>query len=124
MAAENRNKVVSDAEIKKLASRFKIKADGIPYSQFKKGIKVEMEHGPKNGGVSKDTDVTKGNIVKTAKIALAHLKESPKYYTALSKMEKKLKRGQGSGKSKKSSRSKKGTRPKKLSKGLSKRKKS
>jgi len=36
---------------------------------------VEMEH----------QDVTNGNIVKTAKIAAAHLKEKPKYYTLLKK---------------------------------------
>lgn len=43
--------------------------------EFHKGMNVEMEH----------RDVTKGNIAKTAKIAAAHLKENPKYYTLLSK---------------------------------------
>lgn len=43
--------------------------------EFHKGMNVEMEH----------EDVTNGNIVKTAKIAAAHLRENPKYYTLLSK---------------------------------------
>lgn len=43
--------------------------------EFHKGVNVEMEH----------QDVTNGNIVKTAKIAAAHLKENPKYYTLLKK---------------------------------------
>jgi len=38
-------------------------------------------------------DVTNGNVVKTAKIAAAHLTENPKYYTLLKKyIEKKNKK--------------------------------
>ena len=43
--------------------------------EFHKGMNVEMEH----------QDVTNGNVVKTAKIAAAHLTEKPKYYTLLKK---------------------------------------
>lgn len=114
---------MDDAEIKKLAIRFKIKDNGIPYGQFKKGISVEREHGPKNGGVSSKTNVTGGSLLKTAKIAFAHLKESPGYYRALSRMESNLKKGKGLGRGMKNSCPLKG-KPEKarksLHKGLSK----
>ena len=51
--------------------------EGTDYKQFCMGMKVEMEH----------QDVTKGNLRTTAKIALAHLKEKPDYYTRLKKVE-------------------------------------
>lgn len=61
-----------------------------PFSpeEFHTGMNIEMEH----------QDVTKGNIVKTAKIAAAHLKENPKYYTLLKKyVEKKNEQLVGAG---------------------------
>lgn len=57
---------ISDAILKKMGYPFNPK-------QFHMGMNVEMEH----------QDVTSGNVVKTAKIAAAHLKENPKYYTLL-----------------------------------------
>ena len=78
------------AEAKRLAQRLKM-GPKIPLSELRKGIDVETEHGSvKKGGISKKTNVTKDDITKTAKIALAHLKESPKYYSYLSRMEKKM----------------------------------
>lgn len=47
--------------------------------EFKEGLKVEKEH----------KDVTGGDPVTTAKIAIAHLKEMPDYYQKLENMEKK-----------------------------------
>ncbi len=46
--------------------------------QFRKGLEVELEH----------RDVTHGSYELTGKVALAHLKELPDYYTRLEKMEK------------------------------------
>jgi len=43
------------------------------------GIRVEMEHGTQNPR----TNVTDDELEPTAKIALAHLEEDPKYYYAL-----------------------------------------
>lgn len=81
---------VTNKEARKLASQLKI-SKSIPLKEFKAGVKVEKEHGPvKKGGVSNKTNVTGGNLKKTGKIALAHLKESPIYYKELHKMEKKL----------------------------------
>lgn len=45
--------------------------------ELKKGIEAEAEH----------KDITKGDKITQAKIANAHLKEDPQYYTKLEKME-------------------------------------
>ncbi len=52
--------------------------------EFRKGLAVELEHGT----VDSRTNVTGDDEVVTAKIAWAHLKEIPDYYTRLLKMEK------------------------------------
>ena len=44
--------------------------------EFLDGINIELEH----GFVSPSTNVTNDNLIKTAKIALAHLNEHPNYY--------------------------------------------
>ena len=44
-------------------------------SEVESGLDVETEH----------EDITKGNKLQTAKIAAAHLKERPDYYTRLKK---------------------------------------
>lgn len=51
--------------------------------QFRMGLAVELEHGTQDPS----TDVTHDNEIVTAKIALAHLREIPDYYTRLSRME-------------------------------------
>ena len=51
--------------------------------QFRMGMDVELEHGAQDP----QTDVTGSDAVVTGKIALAHLKEFPDYYTRLKKME-------------------------------------
>ena len=56
-----------------------------PFSvkQFRVGLEVELEH----GRIDPQTDVTHDDPILTAKIALAHLKESSDYYYKLSLME-------------------------------------
>lgn len=51
--------------------------------QFRSGMDVELEHGTHDPA----TDVTASDPVVTGKIALAHLKEFPDYYTRLAVME-------------------------------------
>lgn len=51
--------------------------------QFRMGLDVELEHGIHDPA----TDVTGNDPILTGKIALAHLKEYPDYYTRLKKME-------------------------------------
>ena len=59
---------ISDAIMKKMGYTF-------DPNEFHMGMNIEMEH----------QDVTNGNVVKTAKIAAAHLTEKPNYYTLLKK---------------------------------------
>jgi hypothetical protein len=56
--------------------------------QFRMGMDVELEHGLSD----LLTNVTDSDPVVTGKIALAHLKEFPDYYTRLAKMETEARR--------------------------------
>ena len=51
--------------------------------EFTKGVNIEFEHGTK----FPETNVTNNDKSMTGKIAWAHLKEFPDYYTRLAKME-------------------------------------
>lgn len=51
--------------------------------QFRSGMDVELEHGRQDA----ETNVTDDDAVTTGKIALAHLREYPDYYTRLAKLE-------------------------------------
>jgi len=51
--------------------------------QFRMGLAVELEHGAQDP----QTNVTNDDLTVTGKIALAHLKEIPDYYSRLNKME-------------------------------------
>ena len=56
--------------------------------QFRTGMNVELEHGLHDVL----TNVSDDDPHVTAKIALAHLKEFPDYYTRLAQMEEQAKR--------------------------------
>lgn len=64
----------------------KVGIDFTVYSldEFRMGLSVELEH----GAFDSETNVTNDDESVTAKIAWAHLKEIPDYYTRLQKMEK------------------------------------
>jgi hypothetical protein len=66
----NENTYISKDEAKRVYDKM-----GFDFNEFLLGMNVELEH----------QDVTKGNILKTAKIAAAHLTEKPNYYTLLKK---------------------------------------
>ena len=51
--------------------------------QFRAGMEIELEHGARGA----DTNVTGDDALSTGKIALAHLRELPDYYTRLARME-------------------------------------
>ena len=53
-----------------------VKFDKFSIEEFTDGINIELEHGL----VDKSTNVTDNDLIKTAKIALAHLNEYPNYY--------------------------------------------
>jgi hypothetical protein len=52
--------------------------------QFRAGLDVELEHGTRD----LQTNVSSDDALITGKIAFAHLKEFPDYYTRLQVMEK------------------------------------
>ncbi len=74
-------------EAKAIAEKIGIDFNKYNLSQFVKGINVEMEHGSKDP----QTNVIGDDKVAAGKIALAHLKEVPDYYTRLEIVEKELK---------------------------------
>ena len=71
--------------IKKIGT--KLNTHGL--DQFKKGLKVELEHGKDAEREGVNANLTNDDPVKTGKIALAHINEHPNYYTGLDKMESK-----------------------------------
>jgi len=70
---------MTDKELKALGAKLKVDFKKIPFSEFKVGMEVELEHGKR----SPKTNVTNDDPVKTAKITLAHLKERNDYYKLL-----------------------------------------
>ena len=68
--------MLNNDEIYKVARFLNIKFDKYPFEDFKRGIIIELEHGK----VNPKTNVTDNDLLKTAKIALAHLNEYPNYY--------------------------------------------
>lgn len=68
--------MISDNEILRVAKYLNIDFSKFPFEDFKRGINIELEHGLEN----LNTNVTNNDLIKTAKIALAHLNEYPNYY--------------------------------------------
>ena len=73
---------ITDA--KQIGNDLGIDWNEVNLEEFFKGINVELEHGTKYP----ETNITKNDKGLTGKIAWAHLKEFPDYYTRLEKMEK------------------------------------
>jgi hypothetical protein len=57
---------------------------GCDLEQFRLGLGVELEHGPRNP----ESDVSGDDPLVTGRIALAHLTEFPDYYTRLAVLER------------------------------------
>ena len=70
-------------EAKTIGDSIGINWDEYDLEQFRRGLGVELEH----GSGDPETNVTEGDPIMTGKIAWAHLKEIPDYYTRLEKME-------------------------------------
>ena len=70
-------------EARSLGDRIGIDWAEVPLEEFRMGLRVELEHGARDP----QTNVTDDDFIVTAKIALAHLKEFPDYYTRLARME-------------------------------------
>jgi hypothetical protein len=80
----------SSAEARRIGEQLGIDWSSAPWDveQFRAGMDVELEHGLRDPA----TNVTGDDPVTTGKIALAHLKEFPDYYTRLEDMEEEAKR--------------------------------
>lgn len=70
-------------EAKAIGEKIGIDFDKYDIEQFRMGLAIELEH----GNIDSETDVTNSDEIITGKIAWAHLKEIPDYYTRLEKME-------------------------------------
>lgn len=77
-------KQVTAIEAKNIGDAIGIDWQEYDLEQFRMGLEVELEHGSHDP----ETDVTGDDMEMTGKIAWAHLKEIPDYYTRLAKMEK------------------------------------
>jgi hypothetical protein len=55
----------------------------VDLEQFRRGLEVELEHGTRDP----QTNVTNDDLTLTGKIAWAHLKEFPDYYSRLDMLE-------------------------------------
>lgn len=73
-------------QAKAIGDQIGINWDDFDLGEFAQGIKEELEHGDAMG-FGDATNVTKDDLVMTARIALAHLHELPNYYTLLEDME-------------------------------------
>ena len=72
-------------EARSIGAALGIDWDANPFDveQFRAGMDIELEHGVRDA----DTNVTGDDAFSTGKIALAHLRELPDYYTRLARME-------------------------------------
>lgn len=76
-------KTFTTEEARNIGDQIGINFDSIDLEQFRQGLAVELEHGISDT----ETNVTNDDLTTTGKIAWAHLKEIPDYYTRLHKME-------------------------------------
>lgn len=71
------------SEARKIAKKLGINLKVVSIDEWRYGMCVELEYGRARGL----TNVTDNNLLKTGKIALAHILEYPDYYKRLYKME-------------------------------------
>jgi len=76
-------KKFTDEEAKRIGDELGINWDVVELEEFRMGLGVELEHGSHDP----ETNVTNDDEILTGKIALAHLREFPDYYTRLEKLE-------------------------------------
>jgi len=76
-------KKFTDEEAKRIGNELGINWDVVELEEFRMGLGVELEHGSHDP----ETNVTNDDQILTGKIALAHLREFPDYYTRLEKLE-------------------------------------
>lgn len=78
------SKVITTSLAQTIGTHLGINFEKVSLDQLTKGMNVELEHGT----IDSETNVSDDDLFMTAKIAWAHLKELPDYYTRLEEMEK------------------------------------
>ncbi|MCX6789735.1 MAG: hypothetical protein NTZ42_03975 [Candidatus Gribaldobacteria bacterium] len=78
------NKQFTQEEARKIGENIGVDFRVYDLEEFRMGLGVELEHGSHDP----ETNVTNNDEMVTGKIAWAHLKEIPDYYTRLEQMEK------------------------------------
>jgi len=73
----------STEDAKRIGNLIGIDWNKVDLEEFRMGLGVEIEHGK----IDPETNVTNDDDILTGKIALAHLREFPDYYTRLEKLE-------------------------------------
>lgn len=76
-------KKFTNEEAKRIGDKLGINWEEVDLNEFRMGLAVELEHGSHDP----ETNVTNDDEVLTGKIAWAHLREFPDYYTRLEKLE-------------------------------------
>ncbi len=76
-------RTISPDEARRIGDSLHILWGTVDLAEFRRGLEVEFEHGLRDS----ETNVTNDDELLTAKIAWAHLKEFPDYYTRLDKLE-------------------------------------
>jgi len=79
----NDTRLITKDEVEQVGSALGLDWNKIDITQFRRGLEVELEHGSRDA----DTDVTNDDLDMTGRIAWAHLKEIPDYYTRLARLE-------------------------------------
>ena len=82
----------TSAEAKQVGDEIGVDWSRFDLEQFRRGMDVEYEH----GSLDPQTDLTGDDPILTGKIALAHMKEFPDYYTRLERMEEEAARDKAS----------------------------
>jgi hypothetical protein len=77
-------KKLNSKDAKEIGDDIGIDWNEVKLDEFTIGINIEFEHGSNDS----ETNVTNNDKQMTGKIAWAHLKEFPDYYTRLEKLEK------------------------------------
>ena len=77
------HKIFTEDEAKNIGESIGINWDAVDLKEFRMGLSVELEHGSHDP----ETNVINDDENLAGKIAWAHLKELPDYYTRLAKME-------------------------------------
>ena len=77
------NQRIGTEEARRIGASLGIDWTKVDLEQFRRGLEVELEHGARDP----ETNVTNDDLILTGKIAWAHLKEFPDYYTRLDQLE-------------------------------------